>query len=122
MEYLYEFIYKALYNFYIPVMVIWIFICIVRMTKSNALGFAGAGVAIFAFVSMITTTSYKAVFDVAVFGLVPVFILLIISGWYHEQYKRKVAETDPVYEKVKERIAKQMEADKIKALEKRENK
>jgi len=122
MDIIYEFLYKVLYNFYIPVMVIWIFICIVRMTRSNLLGFGGAGVSIFAFVSMIATTSYKQVFDVAVFGLVPVLALLIVSGWYHEQYKRRLADTDPVYEKVKERIAKQMEAEKIKPQERRGNK
>ena len=117
-----KFIHDTLYYFYIPVLLIWVFITTVRLTKSNLIAFLLVGSGLGGLIMAISTTSYETVFNVGVYALVPVFILLLISGVYHEQYKKKVESTDPVIEKLKAKIAKEIEQEKIQLHEKREQK
>ena len=119
LPFLWKFLYDTLYIFYIPVMLIWIFISTVSMSKSNLLGFILSGVAGAVLITTSASMGYKVVYEKAVFILIPLLALLIFSGFYHAQYKKRVTSTDPVYEKVKERIQKEVAQEKLKLHEKR---
>lgn len=119
LQLIWKFLYDTLYIFYIPVMLIWIFISTVSMSKSNLLGFILSGVAGAVLITTSASLGYRVVFEKAVFTLVPLLAILIFSGIYHAQYKKRVTSTDPVYEKVKERIQKEVEQEKLKLHEKR---
>jgi hypothetical protein len=114
---------KGAYNFFfyawIPILLFWLFIVVVRMARSNiagliALAIAGIGLGI-----AISTTSYQAVYEVGVFLLIPLFGALLLSGHYHEMYKIQTRDVDPVYEAMKAQIQKDIEAKKIELVEAR---
>jgi hypothetical protein len=102
---------------WIPILLLWGFIVVVRMARSNVAGLISLAIMGILLGVLISSTSYKSVYEVGRYLLIPVFGALIISGYYHEQYRLQMRDIDPVHEQIKAQIQKELEEKKTKLVE-----